>query len=307
MISTSPQSVSLSRRIWAHIKLADPVTWFSPLLMCLCGAFASGQADGFQPTSMHDLGLLALGMLMTGPLGTGFSQSINDYFDRELDAINDPSRPIPAGEVTLLEARINWIGLGVATVLVSLLFGKVEITLLAFVGLFVAVAYSVPPLKLKKHAWLGAPSVGVGYVFVTWLTVHLIFAPLTTRSVVVALINGVLVAGVLFLNDIKSVEGDRMHGLKSLTVTLGVRRAVLVSYLVINGCQIVLGLLALWWGHMWVAVFMLVTLIVPIYSQIQLYKEPSHKNFMRYNLIGNPFVSAIQVVSGLVVGGYFGS
>jgi len=274
--------------------------------MCVCGAFASGRSHGFNTTSIHDIGLLVLGMIMTGPLGTGFSQSINDYFDRELDAINDPSRPIPAGEVTLREARLNWIGLGIATLSVSLLFGKIEVTILALVGMLMAVAYSVPPIKLKKHVWLGAPSVGLGYVCVTWLAVHLIFAPLTVRSVVVALINGTLVAGILFLNDIKSVEGDRIHGLKSLTVTLGVHRAVLVSYVLINGCQIVLAFLALWWGHTWVAIFVLVTLIVPIYSQIKLYQEPSHKNFMRYNLIGNPFVSAIQVVSGLVVGGYFG-
>jgi chlorophyll/bacteriochlorophyll a synthase len=313
VVSTSSQSVSLSRRVVAHIKLADPVTWFSPLLMCVCGAFASSHdrlllqgQHGFNGASPQHLWLLFLGMIMVGPLGTGFSQSINDYFDRELDAINDPSRPIPAGEVTLREARLNWILLGIGTVLVSLVFQKWEVTLLALIGMVIAVAYSVPPMKLKRTMWLGAPSVGMGYVFVTWLAVHLIFAPLTWASVVVALINGIMVAGILFLNDIKSVEGDRMHGLKSLTVVLGVRRAVLVSYAVINGSQIALLVLALLWGYFWVAGFIMLTLIIPIYSQIQLYQEPSHKNFMRYNLVGNPFVSLIQIVSGLVVGGYFG-
>jgi chlorophyll synthase/bacteriochlorophyll c synthase len=313
VVSTSQQSVSLSRRILAHIKLADPVTWFSPLLMCVCGAFASsydrlvlGGSDGFNPSNSQHLWLLVLGMIMTGPLGTGFSQSINDYFDRELDAINDPTRPIPAGEVTLREARLNWIFLGAATLLLSLVFQTWQVTFLACMGLVLAVLYSVPPFKLKKHVWLGAPSVGMGYVFVTWLAVHLIFAPLTWQSVTVALINGIMVAGILFLNDIKSVEGDRLHGLKSLTVVLGVHRAVLVAYAVINGSQVALLFLALLWGHLWVAGFIMMTLIIPIYSQVQLYREPSHKNFMRYNLIGNPFVSAIQVVSGLVVGGYFG-
>jgi len=273
--------------------------------MCLCGAFAAGRLNpGFHPSDPHDLGLLALGMLMTGPLGTGFSQSINDYFDRDLDAINDPSRPIPAGEVTLREARWNWIGLGLATLLISLVFGKWEVTLLALIGILMAVAYSVPPIKLKKHVWLGAPSVGLGYVFVTWLAIHLIFAPLTSPSVVVALINGVMVAGILYLNDIKSVEGDRLHGLKSLTVTLGVRRAVLVSYVIINGSQVLLMILALLWGYKWVAFSILIMLIVPVYSQIKLYREPSHKNFMRYNLVGNPFVSLIQIISAVVVGGW---
>lgn len=305
MVSTSRQSASLGRRIRGHVRLADPVTWFSPLLMCVCGALSAGVGEpGFNPYNLYDLWLLALGMVMAGPLGTGFSQSINDFFDRDLDAINDPSRPIPAGEVTLGEARLNWIGLGIATFAVSLVFGKVAVTLLALAGMLMAVAYSVPPIKLKKHVWLGAPSVGLGYVFVTWLAIHLIFAPLTWSSVIVALINGVMVAGILFLNDIKSVEGDRIHGLKSLTVTLGVRRAVLVSYAIINGTQVLLMVLALWWGYVWVALLVLAILIIPIYSQVKLYREPSHKNFMRYNLIGNPFVSMIQMMSALVVGGW---
>ena len=37
-------------------------------------------------------------MIMSGPLLTGYTQTINDYYDRELDAINEPYRPIPAGE-----------------------------------------------------------------------------------------------------------------------------------------------------------------------------------------------------------------
>ena len=36
-------------------------------------------------------------MVMSGPLLTGYTQTINDYYDRELDAINEPYRPIPSG------------------------------------------------------------------------------------------------------------------------------------------------------------------------------------------------------------------
>jgi chlorophyll synthase/bacteriochlorophyll c synthase len=275
--------------------------------MCLCGAFAAGRGQpGFHLTDVYDLLWLALGMIMIGPLATGFSQSINDYFDRELDAINDPARPIPAGDVTLREARFNWIILGIATILVSLTFRKWEVTLFALFGLILAVAYSVPPIKLKKHAWLGAPSVGLGYVCITWLTMHLVFAPLNWSSIIVALINGVLVSGLLFLNDIKSIEGDRLHGLTSLTVKLGLKRAVLVAYTIINGSQIALLLLVLLQGHVAIAGIMLLMLIIPVSAQIQLYQKPSHNHFLRYNMISNPFVALIQILSALVVGGYFG-
>ena len=59
----------------------------------LCGAAASGQ---FTWTPEH-VAQSALCMLMSGPLLTGYTQTINDYYDREIDAINEPYRPIPSG------------------------------------------------------------------------------------------------------------------------------------------------------------------------------------------------------------------
>ncbi|WP_298818252.1 (bacterio)chlorophyll synthase [Chloroflexus sp.] len=305
MISTE-QRVSLSRKIRAHIELADPVTWISPVLVCFCGALASGYEQGFNWARPDHWWLMLLGALMTGPLGTGFSQSINDYFDRDLDAINDPQRPIPAGIVTLNEARWNWIVLGTATMLVSLVFANPLIVFFAFVGIVLSVIYSMPPIKLKKRFWLGPPAVGLGYVSMSWMAGHLIFAPLTWESVLVALINGGLAAGLLFLNDIKSVEGDRKLGLQSLTVAIGVKRTLIVAYLTINGFEAMLMILALIWGQYWVAAFMLLALVAPIYNQIKLYQEPTQQNYVRYLLASNPFVALIQIVSGFLVGGYFG-
>ncbi|MEI7771215.1 MAG: bacteriochlorophyll/chlorophyll synthetase, partial [Chloroflexales bacterium] len=79
----------LTRRLLVHVELADPVTWITPITMVICGALATGRGvPGFHITDVGDLVLVGLAMLMCGPLGTGFSQSINDYFDRDLDAIN---------------------------------------------------------------------------------------------------------------------------------------------------------------------------------------------------------------------------
>lgn len=303
MISTSERNVSLSRRIHAHIKLTDPVTWISPALMCVCGAIASGQY--FHPTNPGDLMLVVLGAIMMGPLATGFSQSINDYYDRELDAINDPSRPIPAGDVTLTEARINWIVLAVVSMLVSLAFNNPWIVVLMIAGLLLGAAYSVPPLKLKKNVWLSAPAVGLGYACMSWVAGHMIFADLTWRSLFMSVINGGIATGLIFLNDIKSVEGDRQHGLKSLPVMMGERPALLVAFAFINGSELALMILALVWGYLWVAGLVLLAMLVPFYSQISLYQQPSHKNFMRYMLASNLFILAIQFVSAFVAGGYF--
>ena len=43
----------------------------------------------------------ALGaMVLSGPLLCGFTQTCNDWFDRDLDAINEPYRPIPSGAIS---------------------------------------------------------------------------------------------------------------------------------------------------------------------------------------------------------------
>ena len=44
-------------------------------------------------------------MLMSGPLLTGYTQTINDYYDKEIDAINEPNRPIPSGVFAALVVR----------------------------------------------------------------------------------------------------------------------------------------------------------------------------------------------------------
>ena len=60
----------------------------------LCGAAASGN---FTWTPEHVAQSLVC-MTMSGPFLTGYTQTINDYYDREIDAINEPDRPIPSGE-----------------------------------------------------------------------------------------------------------------------------------------------------------------------------------------------------------------
>jgi chlorophyll synthase/bacteriochlorophyll c synthase len=79
-----------------------------------------------------------------------------------------------------------------------------------------------------------------------------------------------------------------------------------VAYLTINGFEAMLLVLALIWRQYWVATFMLLALIAPIYNQIKLYQEPTQQNYVRYLLASNPFVALIQIISGLLVGGYFG-
>ena len=149
-----PVKLGLVDKVRAHLELLDPVTWISVFPCLAGGVMASG---AMQPT-VHDYLLLLAIFLMFGPLGTGFSQSVNDYFDLDLDRVNEPSRPIPSVRLTEKEALGNSIvalllamGIGV---FIGVHIGGVRglvIVLSIMAALFVAYIYSAPPLKLKKN------------------------------------------------------------------------------------------------------------------------------------------------------------
>lgn len=61
-----------------------------------CGAAASGH---YQWNNPEQIAQLLLCMVMSGPFLTGYTQTINDWYDKEIDAINEPYRPIPSGRI----------------------------------------------------------------------------------------------------------------------------------------------------------------------------------------------------------------
>ena len=77
----------------AVLHLLKPVTWFPPMWAFACGAISSG-------ISIADhWGLVLAGITLSGPLVCATSQAVNDWYDRHVDAINEPNRPIPSGRI----------------------------------------------------------------------------------------------------------------------------------------------------------------------------------------------------------------
>jgi len=92
------KGASETSSIWKlRIQLMKPITWIPLIWGVICGAAASGN---FEWTFSNVLASLAC-MLMSGPLLAGYTQTINDFFDKEIDAINEPNRPIPSGKISI--------------------------------------------------------------------------------------------------------------------------------------------------------------------------------------------------------------
>ena len=90
--------------IWKiRLQLTKPVTWVPLIWGVMCGAAASGHYTW----TPENLGKALLCMFMSGPLLTGYTQTINDWEDREIDAINEPNRPIPSGAISEFDVQVQ--------------------------------------------------------------------------------------------------------------------------------------------------------------------------------------------------------
>jgi chlorophyll synthase len=253
----------------AIVELLKPITWFAPMWAYGCGVASSGRSLLDEP-----LGAL-LGIVLAGPMVCATSQAVNDWFDRHVDAINEPHRPIPSGR---LPGR--W-GLYVATawtalsVVVGALLGPWGFAA-TVVGLALAWAYSAPPLRLKRDGWIGNSAVAVCYEGLPWITGAAVMgvAMPDARILTLAALYSVGAHGIMTLNDFKSVEGDRRMGIRSLPVRLGVERAARVACGFMIAPQLLVVAILLHWGLAAASISVAALLVAQLALMVRLLRQP---------------------------------
>jgi chlorophyll synthase len=228
-------------------ELLKPITWFPPMWAFSCGVVASSQSFG--PNWL----LIILGLVLTGPLVCASSQAANDWFDRHVDAINEPNRPIPSGRMPGqwgLYIAIIWSALSLVWAWHLGTWGFWACA----VGLVLAWAYSAPPFRLKQNGWWGNAACALSYEGLAWVTggaVMLGGALPEQKSLVLALLYSAGAHGIMTLNDFKSVEGDTQMGIKSLPVQLGMTTAAKTACAFMLLPQAIVVTLLLTWGAQW--------------------------------------------------------
>ena len=280
------------------LALLKPITWFPPMWAFAVGVVSSGTAvDGRWL-------LVAGGVLLAGPMVCGTSQAVNDWFDRHVDAINEPDRPIPSGRIAgrwgLYIAIIGTLlSLALAAALGPLVLGA------AVIGLALAWAYSAPPFRLKSSGWWGPAVVGLTYEGLSWFTgATVMLGTMPSASVLtVLLLYSIGAHGIMTLNDFKAVEGDRATGLRSLPVVLGVRRASLLACATMAGAQAIVVALLLAWGLTLSAVIVAALLTGQFALMPKLLRNPA-RNAPWYGATGVTLYVLGMLAAGLGLGGY---
>ena len=264
-------------------------------------AFACGVVSSGQPLAEH-IWLIFSGIVLAGPMVCATSQAVNDWFDRHVDAINEPQRPIPSGRIPGrwgLYIAFVWTGLSLLWAWQLGAWGF-KATLLA---LLLAWGYSAPPFRFKQDGWLGNAACGLSYEGLAWITGAAVMsggelpgAPILTM----ALLYSLAAHGIMTLNDFKAIEGDRQLGVWSLPVQLGVKRAAGTACWVMLLPQLVVVALLLRWSD-WsyaLAVLLLIYAQVPLMNRFM--KDPV-KQALGLSAFGVPLLVAGMMVSAFAL------
>ena len=283
------------------VELLKPITWFAPMWAFACGAISVGlQADNAWL-------MAAAGIVLAGPLVCGTSQVVNDWFDRDVDAINEPDRPIPSGRVPGrwgLSIAIAWT---VLSLIVAFLIGP-WVLAAAAIGLALAWAYSAPPFRLKRNGWWGNTAVAVCYEGLPWLTGAAVMAAALPDwpIFVFAALYSAGAHGIMTLNDFKSVEGDRRLDIRSLPVQLGIEKAARVACIVMAVPQVIVVGLLVAWGQPLHGGIVGLLLVIQFFLMARFLRRP-RELAPWYNATGTSLyvlgmlVTALAVLSGLEV------
>ena len=280
----------------AFAELLKPITWFPPMWAFGCGVIASGiAAEGRWP-------IIVVGVILAGPMVCACSQAVNDWFDRHVDAINEPQRPIPSGRMPGmwgLYIAIFWtvLSLAVASLLGPWGFGA------AVVGLLLAWAYSAPPLRLKENGWWGNAACGLCYEGLAWTTGAAVMAGGAMpqgRSLTLAALYSVGAHGIMTLNDFKAIEGDRQMGVRSLPVQLGVVPAARVACWIMALPQVVVVLMLVHWRQPVQALSIVGLLFVQLILMDHFMQNPRERALL-YSGFGVPLFVAGMMVSAFAL------
>jgi len=291
--------------IWKiRLQLMKPITWIPLIWGVVCGAASSGNYSW----NLENFLMSATCMLLTGPLMTGYTQTLNDFYDKEIDAINEPYRPIPSGIISVPQVVTQIFVLLLTGVGLSYLLDLWAghdfpiITILCLFGAFIAYIYSAPPLKLKQNGWLGNYALGSSYIALPWWTGHALFGELNLTIVILTLFYSFAGLGIAVVNDFKSVEGDEKLGLKSLPVMFGIGTAAWICVLMIDIFQAGVAAYLISIQENLYAVILLLMVIPQITFQDMYFLRNPLENDVKYQASAQPFLVLGMLITGLALG-----
>jgi geranylgeranylglycerol-phosphate geranylgeranyltransferase len=201
-----------------YIHLTRPFTLLAPTIGFLSGAAIA--ARGLPPGAAY-IGAASAAILNAA------SNIINQYFDLEIDRINKPKRPLPAGRISIRAAWIFTILLYIASFVTAALV-NVQFLLIVVFTAVVTYAYSGPPFRTKRWGILANLTIalprGCLLMVAGWTSVRP-DTMWTAEPWFIGMIFGLYVAGAATTKDFSDMKGDAQGGCRTLPIVYGVRNS----------------------------------------------------------------------------------
>jgi geranylgeranylglycerol-phosphate geranylgeranyltransferase len=224
---------------------------------------------------------LGLGFL-TGFFLTAGAMAINDFYDREIDTINEPKRPIPSGAVSPAEALVMALGLTLVGLSAALVTGQAPNWECFFTALVSSVLVG---LYVTKGKSAGLPG---NFLVSTCIAVPFVYGGLVIGKELLA--TTIILVAIAFLSNtgrevtkgIVDVVGDKKAGIETIAVLYGEQRAASVatifylSSVSLTPLPWILELVSFWFLP-----FVLITNLGLVLASIMLILDPSRENARR--------------------------
>jgi len=299
------KGASATDDVWKiRLQLTKPGTWVPLIWGVMCGAAASGHYEW----NVDNIGKALLCMTMSGPFLTGYTQTINDWYDRDIDAINEPYRPIPSGKISENEVKAQIAFLLIGGWLCAIQLDRwcehdfPIVTLLTLFGSWVSYIYSAPPLKLKAEGWKGCYALGSSYIALPWWAGMAVFGHLTLDVMFLTVLYSIAGLGIAIVNDFKSMEGDRKLGLQSLPVAFGVEKAKWICVSSIDITQLFVAFYLRAIGEEFYSNVLFCLIAPQIFFQFKFFLPDPIKNDVKYQASAQPFLVFGLLATGLAWG-----
>jgi len=284
-VGTKIGGVSSDERIRGLLELTRPGNAIASGVLTFTGAFVAQGGE-----ILSHLGASSAAVVTT-ILATGAGMAINDYFDRDIDRINNPERPIPRGAVSPRTVLIFSLVLFAIAGTLALMLPMLA-TVIAILNLVALVTYT--------EFFKGLP--GVGNLLVSYL------GGSTFLFGAAAVGNLSPAVGVLFLlaalstfareviKDVEDLAGDREEGLNTLPISIGRQPALLIAMAVL-----LVGMLAspipYFIGTFGAAYLVLVApaVLIMLYSGFRSFDDPAGgQSLLKYGM----YISAVAFIGG---------
>lgn len=257
------------RTLKAYIQLARPVNALITLLSVFIAAFITG--------TLAPPEAVALACLSAGLIGSA-ANTINDYYDIDIDRVNKPYRVLAAGKINARSARLAAL-VEYALGIILAAFISLPMFLMAFI--FSALTFIYSAILKRTILWGNfAVSLTTAAAF--------IYGGLAVNRPGEAIIPAVFAFffhfGREIIKDMEDIQGDSQHQAKTFPIHFGLGPSVALVWanFIILAVLLILPYSMGWYGIIYLVIVLSGIYPVIFYAMISILKNtsPAHLGFL---------------------------